>query len=272
VTSPKKPIEMVVLPEATGEVLGNLSELREVLTNLIFNAVDAMPQGGPLTIRTWSTPADCFLSVRDSGVGMSAAVKQRVFEPLFTTKGERGTGLGLAMVYGIVQRHGAEIEIESTPGKGTLVRMIFAAVANAVTQDDTPAPYAVASRQRILIVDDDPLLLKSLSDILTGEGHEVMIANGGQAGIDMFRAAKSENNPFAVVITDLGMPYVDGRKVAAAIKGASPTTPVILLTGWGQRLLAEGDIPPHVDRVLSKPPKLRELREALAHCCPPKSL
>ena len=97
----------------------------------------------------------------------------------------------------------------------------------------------------------------------------VVAANGGQNGIDLFRAAVQQGESFAAVITDLGMPHVDGRRVAAAIKTAAPTTPVILLTGWGQRLEAEGDVPLHVDRVLSKPPKLRELREALAHCCQP---
>jgi CheY-like chemotaxis protein len=92
----------------------------------------------------------------------------------------------------------------------------------------------------------------------------VVAAEGGQAGIDMFMSAQQLNEPFTVVITDLGMPYVDGRRVAAAIKANSATTPVILLTGWGQRLTAEGEVPAHVDRVLNKPPRLRDLRLALA--------
>jgi DNA-binding NtrC family response regulator len=119
----------------------------------------------------------------------------------------------------------------------------------------------------LLIVDDDPLLTKSLRDTLEAEGHEVRAAGGGREGIEAFRTACEESRPFGVVITDLGMPYVDGRRVAEAVKTMSPTTPVIMLTGWGQRLLAEGDIPPHVNCVLSKPPKLRELREALVQCC-----
>jgi CheY-like chemotaxis protein len=106
----------------------------------------------------------------------------------------------------------------------------------------------------------------SLRDILEGDGHAITATDGGQAGIDAFLAAEQRGEPFAAVITDLGMPRVDGRKVAAAVKAASPLTPVILLTGWGQRLVAEGDIPAHVDYVLGKPPRLRELREALAHC------
>jgi CheY-like chemotaxis protein len=118
------------------------------------------------------------------------------------------------------------------------------------------------SRLRILIVDDDPLLIKSLRDTLEADGHSIVTANGGREGIETFREAG--NHRFDVVITDLGMPYVDGRQVASAVKAESPGTPVILLTGWGQRLLAEGDVPPHVDRVLNKPPKLGQLRAALA--------
>lgn len=113
-------------------------------------------------------------------------------------------------------------------------------------------------------MDDDPLVLKSLRDALDAHGHSVTTADGGQAGIDAFAAASAQDNPFQVVITDLGMPYVDGRKVSSAVKAAGPGTVVLMLTGWGQRLVADGEVPPHVDRVLSKPPKLRELREALA--------
>jgi CheY-like chemotaxis protein len=119
---------------------------------------------------------------------------------------------------------------------------------------------------RILLVDDDPLVLKSLRDALELEGHSVTAADGGQAGIDAFLRARTEGKPFQVVITDLGMPYVDGRKVSSAVKTAAPETILLMLTGWGRRLLADGDIPNHVDRVLGKPPKLREIREALAQC------
>jgi CheY-like chemotaxis protein len=115
-----------------------------------------------------------------------------------------------------------------------------------------------------LIVDDDQILLNSLRDALQSEGHTVVAAAGGQTGVDAFTAASDKGEAFDAVITDLGMPYVDGRKVAVAIKRASPKTPIILLTGWGQRLSIEGDVPPDVDRVLSKPPKLQQLRRALA--------
>jgi CheY-like chemotaxis protein len=208
------------------------------------------------------------LEVADTGVGMDEDTRRRCMEPFFTTKGERGTGLGLAMLYGVVQRHSAEIEIESAVGTGTTVRLRFAVPPAMVEPAQPAATYAVPARLRILVVDDDPLLLHSLRDTLEAAGHTVVTANSGQGGIDDFRAARARGETFAVVITDLGMPYVDGRQVASAVKAASPATPVILLTGWGQRLAAEGEVPPDVDQVISKPPKLRDLRAALAHCCP----
>jgi len=243
------------------------SEIREAFMNLVLNAIDAMPEGGVLTLRTRaeSMPGqNACVEIVDSGVGMDEETRRRCLEPFFTTKGERGTGLGLAMVYGILQRHGADLEIDSAPGQGTTMRLRFAAsegVGTALSASpDDPVPQPL----RLLVVDDDPLLLKSLRETLEGDGHTVLTANGGRAGIDAALAAQSSGTAFSVVITDLGMPSVDGRKVASAVKQSSPGTPVILLTGWGERLVAEGDVPEHVDHVLSKPPKLRELRAALA--------
>ncbi|MGC3981485.1 MAG: PAS domain S-box protein [Steroidobacteraceae bacterium] len=244
-------------------VVGAENEIREALTNLVFNAVDAMPQGGTLLLKTKATEKSVVLEVIDTGVGMDEDTKRRCFELFFTTKGERGTGLGLAMVYGVVQRHGAEIEIDSERGKGTRIRLTFALPTTAISNQVQPIIAPAIAALRILLVDDDPILLKSLEDTLMLEGHKITVTAGGQAGIDAFRDAHKVGNSFDVVITDLGMPYVDGRAVAGMIKTLSPTTPVIMLTGWGQRLEAEGNAPAHVDRVLSKPPKLRDLREVL---------
>jgi len=258
------------------EVMGAEGEIRDALTNLIFNAVDAMPEGGTLTLRTRRVespePTDevppisqVHIEISDTGVGMDEETRRRCLEPFFTTKGERGTGLGLAMVYGMVQRHSAELKLESEPGRGTTFRLIFPSYAPALTEHVQVATPVLARRLRILLVDDDPLLIASMQVALEGDGHLVTATHGGQAGIDVFRAAcKEPGHPFDLVITDLGMPHVDGRKVAAAIKSASTQTPVIMLTGWGHRLVAEDDIPPDVDRVLNKPPRMRELRVALA--------
>lgn len=251
------------LAQVLPPVLGSESEIREALINLVFNAIDAMPEGGTLTLRT--APADepgwVRIDVCDTGVGMDAEARRRCLEPFFTTKGERGTGLGLAMVYGVAQRHGAELDVQSAPGAGTTFSLIFPAAtrdaADSGVEIETPPPM------RLLLVDDDPVLLKALSDALGNDGHQITPANDGQAGIDAFERGQ-DGFPFDAVITDLGMPYVNGRQVAAAVKSIAPQTPVILLTGWGQGMLSGVEGIPNIDVVLGKPPKLREVRAALA--------
>jgi signal transduction histidine kinase/ActR/RegA family two-component response regulator len=251
-------------------VAGIASELREALTNLILNAVDAMPDGGVLTLRT-KARADAKgyrgsvdLEVQDEGIGMDEETRRRCLDPFFTTKGERGTGLGLAMVYGAIQRHGAELTIDTAPGRGTCVRLSFPMAANGVETTNGNAGIAAVEPMRLLLVDDDPVPLKALGSSLQRDGHQVTLADGGRVGIDAFQSALADDEPFDLVITDLGMPYVDGRQVAAEIKALSARTPIILLTGWGEGLKAEPDRPHHVDQILGKPPKLREIREALS--------
>jgi signal transduction histidine kinase/ActR/RegA family two-component response regulator len=263
------------LAPSSPAVLGVESELREALTNLVFNAIDALPPGGGnVTIRTRRLPpqgpagAAVAIEVEDDGVGMDEATRQRCLEPFFTTKGERGTGLGLAMVYGAVQRHGGEVAIESAPGEGALVRLTFPlAAASGGAAASVEGEMRPRARLRLLIIDDDPILMRSLRDVLEGDGHVVAAASNGIAGVDAFNEALGRGAPFDAVITDLGMPGMDGRRVAASIKQNAPDSPVILLTGWGERLRAEEDIPEHIDCILSKPPKLREIRAALAQCC-----
>jgi signal transduction histidine kinase/ActR/RegA family two-component response regulator len=267
------------LPQARGAMVDLQTYLAEplpnimgadALTNLIFNAVDAMPTGGTLAVRTRrATVADgetrVLIEVTDTGVGMDEDTRRRCLEPFYTTKGERGTGLGLAMVYGMIQRHSAELEIDSAPGRGTTVRLNFPAVTSSVVSTIKTKSTAVVQRPlRILLVDDDPLLIKSLQDTLQEDGHLVTATHGGHEGIEAFAAAAQRGECFDIVVTDLGMPHVDGRKVATSVKGVSPTTPVVLLTGWGQRLIATNDAPAHVDKVLAKPPRLHEVRAALA--------
>jgi len=250
------------LPTASGIE----SEIREALTNLIFNAVDAMPEGGTLTLRTVIIDGRVCVEVGDTGIGMDAETRQRCLEPFFTTKGERGTGLGLAMVYGFVQRHGAEMQIDSVPGQGTKIRISFP-IAEATKDTDANAGSSAAAptNLRILVIDDDPLVLDALRATLEVEGHSVVSTTDSRQGVDAFHAARA-TEPFEVVVTDLGMPHLDGRGVAKAVKETSPHTPVILLTGWGQRLGTDSDALGHVDRVLGKPPKARELRAALEQC------
>jgi CheY-like chemotaxis protein len=248
------------------------SEIREALINLVLNATDSMPEGGVLTLRTGhalesgkSVARRVFIEVSDTGFGMDEATRRRCFEPFFTTKGERGSGLGLAMVYGIAQRHGVDIDIRSAPGEGTTFRLVFPLTAPAPQSTASVRIQKIPTHTKILVIDDDPLLLTSLRETLVDEGHQVQTASGGRAGIDAFQTALEAGMPFPVVITDLGMPHMDGRAVAAAISAAAPSTAIIMLTGWGQRLAASGDVPPGVSVVLGKPPKLMELRQALAN-------
>ena len=256
------------------DIRGADNEIRDALTNLVFNAVDAMPDGGIIEVRTsvrsvatqGGTPTrNVCLEVSDTGVGMDEETRRRCLEPFFTTKGERGTGMGLAMVYGMAQRHGCELEIDSKPGAGTTIRLVFPiSTAASVPAAPVYTPQAQGRSLRILVVDDDPVLTQSLQCTLEEDGHRVIVADGGQAGIDAFHSARQALVPFDIVITDLGMPHVDGRQVVASVRAATLDTPIIMLTGWGQRLQADNEQTPHVDRLLSKPPRLQELRKALA--------
>jgi signal transduction histidine kinase/CheY-like chemotaxis protein len=266
-------VHIELKPELAADLLtirGAENEIRDALTNLIFNAVDALPQGGGIEVRTrmGTTPASggiepcVLLEVIDNGTGMDEDTRRRSIEPFFTTKGERGSGLGLAMVYGMARRHNAGLDIESTPGKGTTVRIAFR--TGVGTSGRHPAPLFATRSLRVLVVDDDPSLLESLRISLLDEGHKVTTAAGGQAGIDTFRAAQKSGKSYDVVITDLRMPDVDGRQVVAHVRRMAPATPIILLTGWGQQVVTDGAHPLAVDRLLGKPPRIRELRAALA--------
>jgi signal transduction histidine kinase len=256
-------------------IMGYESELRDALVNLIFNAVDAMPDGGSLTLRTAivEEPGSGLRAVSrfirfelaDSGVGMDESTRSRCMEPFFTTKGRQGTGLGLAMVYGTMQRHGSDIEIESEPGAGTTLRFNFPAPrapsGEVGSFEGVPLPPLP-----ILVVDDDALVASAVCEMLEREGHRASVAAGGQAAIDGFLAAQSRGAPFRAVITDLSMPQVDGFDVCSAVKAAAPGTVVIMLTGWGQQVAQGERAPCHVDCVLCKPPLPHELRAALSRC------
>jgi CheY-like chemotaxis protein len=165
----------------------------------------------------------------------------------------------------MAQRHGCALEVDSAPGTGTTVRLVFpVSAATSSTTAPVITLHPTARNLRILVIDDDPALNESLRNTLQADGHHVTTAGGGQEGIDAFRSARQTSEPFDIVITDLGMPYVDGRQVVDNIRASTPHTPIIMLTGWGQQLEAENEQTPRVDRLLSKPPRLQELRSALA--------
>jgi signal transduction histidine kinase/ActR/RegA family two-component response regulator len=246
-------------------ILGSESELRELLTNLIFNAVDAMPEGGTIRIRTGVREAPAsdhtlqvFLEVSDTGTGMTDEVRRRCLEPFFSTKGERGTGLGLPMVFGIVKRHRGTMDIESTVGKGTtfIVRLPADTTKAKDVQARTAAPTGPLS---VLVVDDEPIARDVLTEYLTGDGHRVETAVNGREGFEKFKVGH-----FSVVITDRAMPEMGGDQLAALVKEQAPSTPVVLLTGFGDLMNAAREKPECVDLVVKKPIRLSTLREVLA--------
>lgn len=253
-------------------LLADGSELREMLTNLIFNAVDAMPKGGILHVHTRLEDAPAVmppnakgvpaakqvivLELRDTGTGMTPEVQRRCLEPFFTTKGKHGTGLGLAMVYGIVQRHHGTIDLRSAPGEGTTFIFNF-----PVFHKQTLAPAADATEPitplRILAVDDQPVLCEILVEYLSEDWHSVTVANSGSDALEKFRA-----QPFDLVITDRAMPGISGEELAAGVKAVAPGTKVIMLTGYA----SGGDRPkasPVIDLVVDKPATRETLRRAI---------
>jgi GAF domain-containing protein/CheY-like chemotaxis protein len=249
--------EMTVMAEPTPPMSGDPSELREALTNIVFNAIDAMPDGGRLTLRTGVAGHRVFCAVSDSGIGMHEDIRQRIFDPFFTTKGERGTGLGLSVVYGIVTRHGGEVQVQSTPGRGSVFTLRFPC-AQETPPPAPPAPVAPAPRTgRILVIDDEQEIASAMGDLLRRDGHEVAVCHDGRSGLARFAAA-----PFDLVITDLGMPDISGWEVARRVKEHRPGTPVAMVTGWGDQI--DPARTPGVDHLLGKPFKRSEIRAVVA--------
>lgn len=236
---------------------GYPTELREVLVNLVLNAVQAMPAGGTLRVRTRrDAQRGAVVEVEDTGVGMTERVRRRIFEPLFTTKGARGTGMGLTVVNGIVQEHGGRIEVESQPGRGTLFRLIFpfAAEDPAPIAAEAPAPPVAARPARLLVVDDEPMVRAVTARLLGLKGHTVAQAPGGHEALAML-----ETDTFDLVVTDLSMPEMSGRELAALLHERHPALPVLLLTG-DTDADAESE---HVRAVIKKPFKLDALEAVI---------
>jgi signal transduction histidine kinase len=252
-------IELEVRTEAQHRVLGSAAELREILTNLIFNAVDAMPQGGKLRVRTRNRLNDVFLEVQDTGVGINEAARRRLFEPFFTTKGERGNGLGLSVSFGIVRRHGGEITVDSQVGRGSTFTVRLPAAAKPGAQDPdevtTVAPVQSNEGLRILVIEDEESIRRFLGMALRQLGHRPRLTADGAEGL----AAFAEEH-FDVVLTDLGLPEVSGEEVARRVAG---TVPIVLLTGWADQLRAEVGTIEGVSYLLSKPVTMANLAASL---------
>ncbi len=248
-------------------ILGDPAELREMLTNLIFNAVDAMPDGGILTIRTRLDNGKANLSVRDTGTGMDEETRRRCLEPFYTTKGDRGTGLGLSAVYGIIERHRGVLDIESEMGRGTTFTVCLplvkqeevATAASPEPQPSSPArvPGDGARTLRILVVDDQEIIRKVIQEQLLEDGHQVETAEDGTEALAKYRAGH-----YDMMITDQTMNGMSGEELATEAKKLSPESPIILMTGYGGGK-AKDNLPAGIDFILGKPATQTELRRAV---------
>jgi PAS domain S-box-containing protein len=246
---------------------GRPAALSEVLTNLILNAMDAMPQGGTLTIATRHTAGrEVRVSVADTGVGMVETVRQRIFEPFFSTKGEGGSGLGLSMAYSIVRRHGGEIEVDSAPGAGTTFTLTFPVAQEGATPEPPPPSTEGRRRLRVLAVDDNPQVLATLVEMMRRVGHTVTPAVTGRAALQELAAGQ-----FEVVVTNIGMAGMNGWELAERVRALDARIPLLFITGWGlreedhARLAGLG-----VRRCLFKPVRPEDLDAALQDAVAPR--
>jgi signal transduction histidine kinase/ActR/RegA family two-component response regulator len=251
---------------AARPVAGNASELREVFTNLVLNAVDAMPEGGTLTIATADEDDQVVVTVTDSGHGMSDETQARCFDPFFTTKATKGTGLGLSVAYGIVSRHHGTISVESSLRHGARFRIAFPAMGDRPAVGPVDDSEASPGSFRILVVDDEKEVLSVLGELLEALGQRVTTAEGGGAGLAALRESCASADPKAapeIVFTDLGMPGVSGWDIARELKTLRPNAYVVLVTGWGVQIDAESARARGADILLAKPFTVEDVEGAL---------
>lgn len=250
--------ELVAVPT----IQANEAEIREILVSLICNASDAIRERGTITLRTDLRAERLVVTVTDDGVGMTEDVRRRCLEPFFSTKTDRGSGLGLGSVYGVVRRHNGTIDIQSAPDAGTTVTVSFPLQQEAAAPTTPPTPPA-SPTLRILVVEDEELVREVLEVYLSQDHHIVTTAVNGRDGLEKFRAGT-----FDLVMTDRSMPEMNGDAFAAAIKNLRPRQPVLLLTGFGDLMNGVGERPPGVDLVVTKPFTFDSLRAAMATVCP----
>jgi CheY-like chemotaxis protein/two-component sensor histidine kinase len=251
-------IEVIVNAEQWLFILGNASELREVFVNLIVNAVDAMPQGGCLTINCARKDDRLSLRFSDTGTGMDEDVRQRVFEPFYTTKGMQGTGLGLAVSYGIIERHDGLITVESKPGQGTTFVLDFP-MTNREPAAVLPAVETNTPSLSVLVIDDEAFVRETLTEMLSELTHRVVAADGGREAIAQFKAQS-----FDLVFTDLAMPEMDGWDTARALKKLRPEVPVVLVTGYGATAKPPSGELDLISGVIGKPFDFPQVTETIA--------
>ena len=260
----RRPLKQKLDLRASRVIQGRSAALAEVMTNLILNAMDAMPDGGTLTIATRDTRDGIVITVSDTGVGMPEPVRRRIFEPFFSTKGEKGSGLGLSMAYSIVSRHGGDIRVESEPGRGTTFSLSLPEMQQ--TMDVEPPPVRDGPRQpaRVLLVDDDEQVRSALVALLESTGHSVTAAATGTAALEMY-----ESGRYDVILTNVGMAGMNGWEFGERLRAVDTQVPMLFITGWGLRDEDRARLGAlRIQRCLFKPVRPEELDAAIQAALP----
>lgn len=248
------PIRFALHADCQAFVKGDPVELREVLVNMIYNAVDAMPSGGEVRVSTQETRERVVLCITDTGTGMSPETKQRLFDPFFTTKGKAGTGMGLAVSFGIIRRHEGSIEVDSEPGRGTTFRISLPNVTPTVASNEpnvvTPGTTTTEDKTRVLVVDDETHVREVLIEALEAEGCEVISAPSGEVALALFDQYEGK---FDAVFTDIGMPEMSGWELVTEIRERSKTIPVAIVSGWADAISIQTRNAVNANWVIAKP-------------------
>ncbi|MCA1578468.1 MAG: response regulator [Acidobacteria bacterium] len=236
-------------------VQGDAVELREVLVNMIYNAVDAMPYGGEIRLTTQESRERVVICVSDTGSGMTPEVKQRLFDPFFTTKGKAGTGMGLAVSFGIIRRHEGSIEVDSEPSRGTTFKISLPKVVPVVAAPDDAVPTAAGvaasdDKVRVLVVDDETHVREVLIEALEAEGCEVVAAQSGEIALALYEQYEGK---FDAVFTDIGMPEMSGWELCTEIRERSKTIPLAIISGWADAISVQTRNAVNADWVVAKP-------------------
>jgi CheY-like chemotaxis protein len=266
----ESPIDVVVEPKGAALVIGDPGELRQVLTNLLYNAVDALPHGGKVALRCGVAAGEAWAEVEDNGAGMDAHTRERIFEPYFTTKGARGTGLGLSVCRQIVAGHGGRIELDSELGRGTRIRVVLPAHLGGRRTSSPPPismaepitariPLKAAPKASILVIDDDLAVRDVLTEILRTDNYDVVAAASGPDGIALLGTSR-----FDLVFTDLGMPGMNGWEVAADIRAKAPGTAIGVITGWESQVDRARLNELGIDLVVPKPFRFQQVLDIVS--------
>jgi signal transduction histidine kinase/ActR/RegA family two-component response regulator/predicted negative regulator of RcsB-dependent stress response len=247
-------IRVALVADCTAAVMGDEVELREVLVNLIYNAIDAMPSGGEIRMSSQENSGRVVLTITDTGIGMTPEVKSRLFDPFFTTKGKGGTGMGMAVSFGIIRRHNGSIDVESEPGRGTTFRISLPVapdvVANAETDSANPHTSSQGDKLQVLVVDDEIAVREVIREALEAEGCEVIVAENGERALSLYDARAGSID---LVFTDIGMPDMSGWELASEIRKRSETIPLAIVSGWADAISCDARHAIKADWVVSKP-------------------